>query len=76
MANKTDLTQGMTPQPKLIVRVILEKYFGVTDFWVHVLTGVGTGLLAPLFFVSIMEKLNVRYVFYFPISKYLPGQST
>ena len=58
------------------VRVILEKYFGVTDFWVHVLTGVGTGLLAPLFFVSIMEKLNVRYVFYFPISKYLPGQST
>ena len=50
-------------------RIILSKVANVHSFEVHLIVGCLTGILIPIFIVSIANKLKFPYLFSAPISK-------
>jgi fucose 4-O-acetylase-like acetyltransferase len=54
------------------MRVILYKVFSIDSTVVHSILGVISGLLLPLVALWIINKINLKYIFFAPVSNYLP----
>ncbi len=51
------------------VRVILDKFFGVDSFVIHLVVGFSAGLIVPLIALYLFNRFRLSYVFSAPISK-------
>jgi len=48
------------------IRIVLQKYLGIEDFFLHALLGIGLGVTGPMVIAHVVQKLRITYLFEFP----------
>lgn len=44
------------------VRIILQKFFGIQEFWLHLMSGMAAGLFLPLVTLYLINKFHMRFL--------------
>ncbi len=44
------------------IRIVLQKFFGIQEFWLHLMSGMGAGLLFPLASLYLINKFHMRFL--------------